>query len=349
MQHDSDSSGSMPESASPVRMQEGANNAAAHDALPLVERLRHTPNWMRESYGSWKDCVLTYDRSPFEAAALLAELAALKGHDPARKVPAAQGRWITLNVPAELHARLRAAVTPTAEPPAQGATQDEAVDLAAALEIRAILEQIKEVAAIHRAGDMPTPFQSAWQTCCEEIFYRATGCQWHMEEDDGLRRIEGETPGQQVLDRALASLEISEGQDEVSSGSLGASGGGAGLPFGIIDPDYARIFTMARVLAWQEGYALAMHGSFTRDLDLIAVPWTEKACEPEHLVRRVADATGLGMQSEKGHKHPHGRLVWTLLLPAFADPRFVDFGVMPRMVNKPEPLVRHLPFFGDGE
>jgi hypothetical protein len=125
MQHDSDSSGSMPESASPVRMQEGANNAAAHDALPLVERLRHTPNWMRESYGSWKDCVLTYDRSPFEAAALLAELAALKGHDPARKVPAAQGRWITLNVPAEMHARLRAAVTPTAEPPAQGATQDE--------------------------------------------------------------------------------------------------------------------------------------------------------------------------------------------------------------------------------
>jgi hypothetical protein len=35
---------------------------------PLVERLRDTPNWMRESYGSWKDCVLKYDRAPFEAA-----------------------------------------------------------------------------------------------------------------------------------------------------------------------------------------------------------------------------------------------------------------------------------------
>ena len=34
----------------------------------LVERLRNTPNWMRESYGSWKDCVLKYDRAPFEAA-----------------------------------------------------------------------------------------------------------------------------------------------------------------------------------------------------------------------------------------------------------------------------------------
>jgi hypothetical protein len=34
----------------------------------LLSRLRDTPNWMRESYGSWKDCVLKYDRAPFEAA-----------------------------------------------------------------------------------------------------------------------------------------------------------------------------------------------------------------------------------------------------------------------------------------
>lgn len=80
-----------------------------HDALPLIPRLRHTPNWMRESYGSWKDCVLTYDRSPFEAADLLEALASLKAHDPARKVPGGQGKWFTLNVPAELYERLRAA------------------------------------------------------------------------------------------------------------------------------------------------------------------------------------------------------------------------------------------------
>lgn len=40
----------------------------------LIERLRDTPNWMRESYGSWKDCVLTYDRAPFEAADALSVL-----------------------------------------------------------------------------------------------------------------------------------------------------------------------------------------------------------------------------------------------------------------------------------
>jgi len=58
----------------------------------------------------------------------------------------------------------------------------------------------------------------------------------------------------------------------------------------ISDPDYARIFTMARCLAWQEGYALLLHGTATRDLDLLAVPWTERACEPSYLVRRNIDA-----------------------------------------------------------
>lgn len=103
-----------------------------------------------------------------------------------------------------------------------------------------------------------------------------------------------------------------------------------GPTYGVIDPDYARIYTMARCLAWQEGYALCMHGSFTRDLDLLAVPWTGSACEPEHLVQRIASATGLRPTGHPPGQKPHGRLAWTLLLPGFDDPRFVDFSVMPR-------------------
>jgi uncharacterized Zn finger protein len=34
----------------------------------IVERLRNTPNWMREAFGSWKSAMLSYDRAPFEAA-----------------------------------------------------------------------------------------------------------------------------------------------------------------------------------------------------------------------------------------------------------------------------------------
>jgi hypothetical protein len=98
----------------------------------------------------------------------------------------------------------------------------------------------------------------------------------------------------------------------------------------ISDPDYARIFTMARCLAWSEGYALMLHGTATRDLDLLAVPWTESACEAEHLVIRVLDATGLKDSRHPPTLKPHGRRVWTFLFTEFADPRFVDFGVMPR-------------------
>ena len=98
-------------------------------------------------------------------------------------------------------AALRSALTQQAE----GATQDEIIELVAALEIRAILEHIKTVAAIYPVDDMPTPFQSAWRGCCEEIFFLATGCQWHMSQDDGRRRVQGDTAGQKIVERALAT------------------------------------------------------------------------------------------------------------------------------------------------
>lgn len=112
--------------------------------------------------------------------------------------------------------------------------------------------------------------------------------------------------------------------------------------YGIVDPDYARVFTIARTLAWQEGYAVLFHGSFTRDLDLIAVPWTDAACEPEHLVRRIAGSLEdmeilvktSGDASQSSVK-PHGRLAWTLIFKSFGDPRFVDFSVMPPAAPTP--------------
>jgi hypothetical protein len=103
-----------------------------------------------------------------------------------------------------------------------------------------------------------------------------------------------------------------------------------GLPYGIIDPDYARVFTKARLIAWAEGYAVMMHGSFTRDLDLLAVPWDDRACEAEHLVRRIEAATKLRAIAKPPTVKPHGRLAWTLAFPKFGDPRFVDLSVMPR-------------------
>jgi hypothetical protein len=46
----------------------------------IVERLRNTPNWMREEFGSWKSTMRSYDRAPFEAADEIEKLrTALRG------------------------------------------------------------------------------------------------------------------------------------------------------------------------------------------------------------------------------------------------------------------------------
>jgi hypothetical protein len=97
--------------------------------------------------------------------------------------------------------------------------------------------------------------------------------------------------------------------------------------FGIIDPDYARVFTQARIVAWQHGYACLAHGSFTRDLDLLLVPWQSYAHkEIQALVNHMASSAGLKVNGPPSNK-PHGRKAWTLLFSAFGDPRWVDVSV----------------------
>ena len=94
--------------------------------------------------------------------------------------------------------------------------------------------------------------------------------------------------------------------------------------FGIIDPDYARIYTQARIIAWQYGYSCCAQGSFTRDLDLLLVPWAEGATkEIGGIIVRLADVCGLRIQGAPSEK-PHGRQAWTLMLPGFSEVRWVD-------------------------
>lgn len=103
-------------------------------------------------------------------------------------------------------------------------------------------------------------------------------------------------------------------------------------PFQVIDPDYARVYTKARIVAWQHGFALLMHGSLTRDLDLLLVPWEARAVSSivPGVVRHIADICGLRIARAPGEK-PHGRIAYTLLFgtPEEPDVRWVDLSVMP--------------------
>jgi len=91
------------------------------------------------------------------------------------------------------------------------------------------------------------------------------------------------------------------------------------------------------------GYAIAPHGSMARDLDIIAVPWTEEATSAEALIMRLLSVTGGyltdGSRSKDGEwetvhgdaptKMPHGRLAWTIHLGTHGN-LFLDVSVMPR-------------------
>lgn len=81
--------------------------------------------------------------------------------------------------------------------------------------------------------------------------------------------------------------------------------------------------------AKRAGYAVAVHGSLARDLDLVAVPWAETAVAPEELVRRLMEAIGgeytLGQQNPA--IKPHGRLAYAINLHPTG--MYVDLSVMP--------------------
>jgi hypothetical protein len=120
------------------------------------------------------------------------------------------------------------------------------------------------------------------------------------------------------------------------------------LPF----PDHAprtvkHFFKLIRPLrerARELGYALGVHGTLLRDIDLIACPWTEEAVSAVELaeqLRQVAekvigfawnmDREGAANpayfdQGTPGSK-PHGRRCWTFHLGGGP---YIDLSVMPR-------------------
>ncbi len=80
------------------------------------------------------------------------------------------------------------------------------------------------------------------------------------------------------------------------------------------------------------GYAVGLHGSLQRDLDVIAVPWTEEAASAEELVEAISERlgcfVGTSVDGRQGPtEKPHGRLAWSLMLSGHA---YIDLSVMPR-------------------
>jgi hypothetical protein len=56
-----------------------------------------------------------------------------------------------------------------------------------------------------------------------------------------------------------------------------------------LEKAYRRCIPFIRKLARECGYAIGVHGSLRRDLDLIAVPWAEKFVSPDELASRIQE------------------------------------------------------------
>lgn len=97
------------------------------------------------------------------------------------------------------------------------------------------------------------------------------------------------------------------------------------------------------------GYSVAVHGSMARDLDLIAIPWTEDAVSAERLVMHIMASVD-GRLANGGRKKPnseewetvhgsepavklHGRLFWVIHVGRNRENLYLDLSVMPRAVS----------------
>lgn len=99
-----------------------------------------------------------------------------------------------------------------------------------------------------------------------------------------------------------------------------------------IAPAYAFIYPLCCEAARACGYALALHGTMARDLDLLAVPWTEDAADYDTLIDAIMKACD-GFLIERTSKpeperKPHGRMAWSIHLDGGV---FIDLSVMPKM------------------
>jgi hypothetical protein len=100
---------------------------------------------------------------------------------------------------------------------------------------------------------------------------------------------------------------------------------------------YCLMYPKLRLVARSHGYALAVHGSMIRDLDLIAVPWVPQAADAEVLVEALRSAVNGVLPNPdavytepQGSLRPHGRRVFSIhAYDSFSGP-YIDLSVMPK-------------------
>lgn len=111
---------------------------------------------------------------------------------------------------------------------------------------------------------------------------------------------------------------------------------------------FARVLRPMRLRARELGYALGVHGSAERDLDVIAAPWVEGAVSAPDLALALCEVVGheLGFEPPTGWRlagappRPHGRDGCSIHLvraeemtvgeDGYTDSPYIDLSILPR-------------------
>lgn len=82
---------------------------------------------------------------------------------------------------------------------------------------------------------------------------------------------------------------------------------------------YANYFNIMQGIAREHGYALALHGSFVRDMDLVAIPWVEQARPHADLIKALFEVVGWTHDEDTAERvyqerveKPHGRTAYAI-------------------------------------
>jgi hypothetical protein len=127
--------------------------------------------------------------------------------------------------------------------------------------------------------------------------------------------------------------------DKLEAGVLAAQATTVAPPekqtrFEFIPALYALYYPAMCETARELGYALTLHGSMARDLDVVAIPWTENAASAEELVARLVERHKFTPKGGDPEERPHGRRGWVLW---FRGHFYVDLSVMPLLPAPSEP------------
>jgi len=97
------------------------------------------------------------------------------------------------------------------------------------------------------------------------------------------------------------------------------------------DPDelkkeYERIIPIIRETARKYGYAVGVHGSLKRDLDLIVVPWVSKTKSVKKMIKAIQLSISSCYEGNpKTVKRPHGRTAYVIHIGRHA---YIDLSII---------------------